>query len=85
MNQTFLLIAVNSVIGCEQIANQNTFEILQHLSKERTFTALLVQIDHIMQISEDPDVGGGTSDTDLRLIHMQQTSAHEMTKDGLVG
>ena len=85
MNQTLLLIAFNSVIGCEKIANQNTFEILQQLSKERTFTAVLVQIDHIVQISKYPDVGGGTPDTDLRLIHMQQTSAHEMTKDGLVG
>ena len=85
MNQTFLLIAIKSVIGREKIAHQNAFKVIQHLLKKCTFTALLVQIDNIVQISEDPDVSSSTSDADLRLIHMQQTSAHKMTKDGLVG
>src|SRR2546427_776925 len=81
----FLLFATNRVIGRKKITNQNTFKVFQHLLKERTFTALLVQIDDVMQIGEDPNVSGGAFDTYLCLIHMQQTSVHEMTKDGVVG
>jgi len=49
------------------------------------FTALLIQIDNIVQISKDPDVCSSAPNTYLRFIHMQQITAHDMAKDGLVG
>jgi hypothetical protein len=85
MDQALLLIAINPIVCCKKITNQDTFEVFQHFLKEGTFTALFVQIGDVMQIRKDPNVGCGAPDAHLCLIDMKQISAYEMTKDGLVG
>jgi hypothetical protein len=85
VDEALLLVAVEGIVGSEKIANQNAFEIFQHLLQKRPIAAFSIQVGNVVQIGEDPDIRRMASDTHSRLVHMQQTPGDEMVKNALVG
>ena len=85
VDEAFLLLAGQRVVAGVEVGDQHPLEVAEQVLEEVRLPARPVQVHHVLQVRQHPDVPLALLQVDLGLVDVDQPARHDPGEDPLAG